>query len=114
MFEHKDEPLLSKKNFLIRFLRYAVISFGIIGFSLALGTIGYHYFGTLNWIDAFYNAAMILTGMGPVSEMPTNASKIFASLYAIYSGVAFLTVFAVLLAPALHRFMHILHLEESD
>ncbi|HXH18088.1 MAG TPA: hypothetical protein VNJ07_03305 [Chitinophagales bacterium] len=114
MFEHKRQPLLSPKLFFRRIAIYFFISTGILAFSLLLGMSGYHFIGGLSWIDSLLNASMILTGMGPVAEMKTDAAKLFASFYALYSGVAFLTTFAVLLAPALHRFMHILHLESGN
>jgi len=79
--------------------------------SLALGVLGYHFIAGLSWIDAVVNAAMILTGMGPVNEMTTVGAKLFASFYALFSGVAFLTIVAVLLAPAVHRFLHRFHLD---
>lgn len=113
MFEHKTEPLLSRTDFLVRFLRYLFISILILGISLLIGVLGYHQLCGLSWVDSFFNASMILTGMGPAAQMETDAAKIFASLYAIYSGIAFTAVFAIVLAPALHRFMHILHLESD-
>ena len=79
--------------------------------SLALGVLGYHLVAGLSWIDALVNASMILTGMGPVNEMTTVGAKLFASFYALFSGVAFLTIVAVLLAPAVHRFLHRFHLD---
>jgi len=79
--------------------------------SLALGMLGYHLVAGLSWIDALVNASMILTGMGPVDEMSTVGAKLFASFYALFSGVAFLTIVAVLLAPAVHRFLHRFHLD---
>ncbi len=79
--------------------------------SLALGVLGYHLLAGLSWLDALVNASMILTGMGPVNPIETAAGKLFASLYALFSGVAFLTIVAVLLAPAVHRFLHRFHLE---
>ena len=86
----------------------------ILTFSLIIGTVGYKYLAQLSWVDAFLNASMILTGMGPTSPMPNDASKIFASLYAIYSGVTFLTIMAVFFAPIIHRFFHLLHIEVDD
>ena len=86
----------------------------MLAFSLFIGMSGYHYLAELSWIDSLLNASMILTGMGPVDEMKTNAAKLFASFYALYSGVAFLSMFAVLLAPALHRVMHVLHFESES
>jgi hypothetical protein len=79
-----------------------------------LGVIGYHYVGKLNFLDSFQMSCMILTGMGPVSEMTSPGAKIFSSLYALYSGVAFLSVTAVFLAPIIHRILHMLHVENDD
>ena len=79
--------------------------------SLALGMLGYHFLARLTWLDALVNASMILTGMGPVDQMTTVGAKLFASFYALFSGVAFLTIVAVLLAPAVHRFLHRFHLD---
>jgi hypothetical protein len=79
-----------------------------------LGILGYYTIAGLGWVDSLLNASMILTGMGPVDPMPNDASKIFASAYCIYSGVAFLTSIAVFLSPALHRLMHQLHIEKGN
>ncbi len=83
-------------------------------FSLFMGMVGYHFLDNLSWVDSLLDASMILTGMGPVHEMTNTASKLFASFYALYSGVAFLTTIAVFLAPVIHRFMHRFHLEEKE
>lgn len=72
---------------------------------------GYHEFEGLSWIDATVNAAMILGGMGPVNPLNTNAGKLFASFYALFSGIIFLVAIAVLLAPAVHHFLHRFHVE---
>jgi hypothetical protein len=82
--------------------------------SLGIGTPGYHYFGHLNWLDSFHMSCMILTGMGPVAEMISEEAKLFSSFYALYSGVAFLSITAVFLAPIIHRLLHILHVETGD
>jgi hypothetical protein len=84
---------------------------GLVSASLGLGMVGYHQIAGLSWLDALLNASMILTGMGPVNEMTTVGAKLFASFYALFSGVAFLTIVAVLLAPAVHRFLHRFHLD---
>ena len=84
------------------------------GIDLLLGGAGYHYFGRLPWIDAFLNATMILTGMGPVNPMTTTPGKLFSISYALFSGIAFLTAMAVLLAPIIHRGLHKFHLAEGD
>ena len=114
MFEHRSQPLLSHREFLSRQLRFLFYSFLLIGSSLTIGTIGYHDLASLSWIDSFFNASMILTGMGPVSPMPTGAAKIFSSLYALFSGIIFLSTAAILIAPAAHRFLHIIHLEAEE
>jgi hypothetical protein len=114
MFEHKDEPLLSRFQFYGRLARAFGVSLLIVGGSLLLGMTGYHYFAALPWIDALQNSAMILTGMGPVDPMPTTTAKLFASFYALYSGIAFLSMMAVLLAPIIHRAMHEFHLDLDE
>lgn len=78
----------------------------VLVFSLLTGMLGYHFLFQLNWVDSLYNASMILTGMGPVDKAPDDAAKIFASFYAIYSGVAFLTSVAIIFSPIVHRFLH--------
>jgi hypothetical protein len=113
-FEHHKKPLLPKREFVRRQLSYAGFSLLILCFSLGLGTIGYKLFGRLEWIDALLNASMILTGMGPVDHLDTSAGKLFASFYALFSGIAFLTFAGVLFAPAYHRFMHKLHLNLEE
>jgi hypothetical protein len=74
--------------------------------SMLIGIFGYHAFFRLGWVDSLYNASMILTGMGPVNIAPDNSAKIFASFYAVYSGVAFLSVVAIIFSPVVHRFLH--------
>lgn len=113
-FEHHKKPLLSRRDFFRRQLRYAWFSLLILLFSIGLGTEGYHVFGGLAWIDAFLNASMILTGMGPVDRLDTSAGKLFASFYALFSGISFLTFVGVLFAPVYHRFLHKLHLDIED
>ena len=113
MFEHKKLPILPFRLFLIRVLRFFFYSFVIICVSLFIGIAGYHFIAGLAWTDSFYNASMILTGMGPVNEMTTVSSKLFASFYALFSGIAFLSTVAMLFAPIVHRFMHIMHLESE-
>ncbi|MBX7256451.1 MAG: hypothetical protein K1Y02_08820 [Candidatus Hydrogenedentes bacterium] len=115
MFEQRDDALLSRKHFLLRQLRFTALAGLLLGVSLGLGVIGYHYLANLGWVDSLLNASMILTGMGPVSPMPTNLSKLFASAYALFSGIVFLTSAAVLVAPPFHRIIHRFHLDtDSD
>jgi hypothetical protein len=112
-FENKDNQLLPFPLFLRRVMLYFFYAFILIIFSTGIGTAGYKYFGNLTWVDSFYNACMILTGMGPVNVMETNAAKLFASFYALFSGIAFLSTIAVFLAPIAHRFLHALHIKED-
>jgi hypothetical protein len=112
--QHKGNSLELRRKFFHRMSRSAGVAIGVIAFSLLLGSIGYHYFSDLPWVDALLNASMILTGMGPVDPMKSTSAKLFASFYALYSGIAFLTTMAVLLSPLLHRFLHAFHAELSD
>ncbi|MFN0032352.1 MAG: hypothetical protein ACKVOR_09350 [Flavobacteriales bacterium] len=111
MFEHKSQQLISRKAFINRQLKCTLYALLIICISLAIGVMGYSVSCQLSFIDALLNASMILTGMGPVDKVTTNSGKLFASFYAIYSGVAFLSTIGVFIAPILHRFMHKHHLE---
>ena len=112
--EKKNQPLAPFAVFIRRLARNFLVSSGIVVFSLTLGTAGYCYFGEMRAVDGFLNASMILTGMGPVDKMTTDAGKLFSAFYALYSGLAFLTMVAVLLAPLYHRFLHRFHLCDDD
>src|SRR5512146_2056706 len=114
MFEHKSSPLLSRQKFYKRMARSIVLVAFIICVSLLLGCAGYHFLEGLPWIDALLNAAMILGGMGPVNELHTNGGKLFAACYALFSGIVFIAVSAIVLAPVLHRFLHKFHLESES
>lgn len=114
MFEKKDEPLLPRSAFLVRMGGSVGVSSLIVAVSLLMGSVGYRHFANLSWIDALLNAAMILTGMGPVDQMTTTGGKLFATFYALYSGIAFLTMMAVVLAPLIHRLLHKFHLDGDD
>jgi hypothetical protein len=111
MFEHRSQPLLSRVAFTRRMLLSALAATLLGTASLLLGACGYHWIGGLDWIDGFLNAAMILSGEGPVDPMRTTGGKLFATAYSLFSGVMFLTSVAVLLAPLAHRILHRLHLE---
>jgi len=112
--EHKREKVIPFSDFLIRQLRYMLFALFLITFSVGIGVVGYCYFAQLAIIDSFHMACLILTGMGPVAEMKTNGAKIFSSLYALYSGVAFLGITAVTFAPVIHRLLHLLHIEKEN
>ncbi len=114
MFEHFSEPIASKSKFYLRVLRGLVLNLVVLTLSLGMGMLGYHVFGKLTWIDSFLNASMILTGMGPVNELHSDAAKLFSGFFALYSGLAFLTCMAVLVTPILHRFLHKFHFDPDD
>ena len=110
-YEHRSQPLLSRRLFLRRLGRHALAAAGLIAGSLGLGVLGYHVFEGLSWLDSLLNASMILGGMGPVSELHSRAGKLFASFYALFAGIVFLVTASVLLAPLAHRVLHRLHFE---
>lgn len=111
-FEQLRKPLAKTGVFYHRLLISSLIGVALIAISLAVGMLGYHAFEGLGWLDAFENAAMILSGMGPVDTMRTTGGKLFAGFYAIYSGIALISIAGVMLAPVVHRFLHRLHLEK--
>jgi len=108
------QPLLARPAFVHRLVWHAALAFSLVTGALAIGVIGYHFLAGLPWVDALLDASMILTGMGPVHELVTTRAKLFASAYALFAGVVFLTVAAVVLAPVVHRFLHRFHLDDSD
>ncbi len=113
-FEHRSQPLLHWPAFLKRVALSAALGLAVVLVSLLGGMAGYHYFENLPWVDAFANAAMILSGMGPLAQPATKWGKIFAGLYALYSGLVLVMVAAITFAPIVHRFLHQLHLEAKD
>ena len=114
-YESRHEPLAPVAVFRRRLLQSSSVAGGLIAGSLVAGVLGYHYLGGLpSWVDSFYNASMILGGMGPVAVLTTSGGKIFASLYALYSGVTLLTSVGLLLAPAVHRALHRFHIQGGE
>jgi len=115
-FENMCEPLAPPSVFRRRMLSSAVVTAQLLGVSLAMGVAGYHWLvGIPDWVDCLLSASMIMGGMGPIGEPPaTVAGKLFASFYALYSGVMLLACVGVLLAPGLHRIMHTLHVPTDD
>lgn len=112
--EHRGQKVVPITHFLIRLGRYGLFALILICISLTIGTIGYHHIGQINWIDSFHMSCMILTGMGPVANMTSDKAKLFSSFYALYSGVAFLSITAVIFAPIIHRLLHILHVQDDN
>lgn len=113
-YERHTQPLLNLRKFYQRLGMHVLIAAGILLISLLIGMLGYHFLAGLSWIDSMLNASMILGGMGPVDALRTDPAKIFASLYAIYSGVIFLVTVGIIIAPIFHRIMHHFHLETAE
>ena len=113
-FERQNEPLAPRRNFALRLARSAAWGFAFVAVSLFIGMAGYHVFERMSWLDAFLNASMLLAGMGPLASPLTDGGKLFAGLYALYSGFAVLIGAAIIFAPVIHRALHRFHLEESN
>jgi hypothetical protein len=113
MYEHKTKPLLPRKVYYQRLARHAALGITVIVVSLGIGMTGYHFLEKIPWLDAFLNAAMILSGMGPVATLQTSAGKLFAGFYALYSGIALISILGIIFAPVIHRFLHKFHLEDE-
>lgn len=113
MYEHRKQPLASRATFYQRILKNIFVALFIMGVSIVIGMAGYHYTADIPWIDAMHNASMILSGMGPVVEIKTVAGKYFSSAYALFSGILFITNVGLILAPAIHRLFHRLHLQDK-
>jgi hypothetical protein len=114
MYEARHQPLLSRARFRRRLFGHAAVVIGLIGASLVLGMLGYVVFERLSWTDAFLNAAMLLGGMGPVNLPRTEAGKLFAGCFALYAGMVFIVVAALLVSPVLHRLLHHFHWDRSS
>ena len=113
VYEPKVHPLLSRGQFVRRFLRHVAAAIALLVFSVVIGMAGYEHFEHLPWRDAFLNSAMLLGGMGPVDPPKTDGGKLFAGLYALYAGLVFLVATGVALAPILHRVLHRFHWEQG-
>jgi hypothetical protein len=113
MYEHRKQKLLSWRLFLKRVARHVGVAVVITLFALGAGMFGYRYLARLSWVDSFLNAAMILGGMGPVNPLETDAAKLFAGGYALFSGVIFIGVAGVMVAPFAHRLLHHFHIDDE-
>jgi len=114
MYEHISQPLLKPREFYQRVLKNLLFACSVLLISLIIGIFGYHQTSNVDWIDSLHNASMILSGMGPVIEIKTTAGKLFSSFYALFSGIVFISNIGIILAPAIHRLIHRLHLQEDD
>ena len=114
MFTHKQKKLAPVSVFIKRLAFSIIISSLFILVMLAIGIAGYHWIAGFGWIDSLLNASMILGGMGPVGELQTTGAKIFASVYALLSGLVFVGVMGVIISPILHRMLHRIHIDEGD
>jgi magnesium-transporting ATPase (P-type) len=114
MFEHKSEKLVPFSKFLRRMALSILLLLVVLSVALGVGVLGYHKWAGLSWIDSLLNASMILTGMGPVAPMNTTIAKLFASGYALFSGVIFLSSVGLVLAPVFHRILHKFHLDDES
>lgn len=106
MFEHSQQDVIPRHQFVKRLMRNLVMGLAATILSLGIGMWGYHYYESMSWVDSYVNAAMILSGMGPVGELKTTEGKLFAGTYALFSGIIFLVIMAIIFAPVFHRFFH--------
>jgi hypothetical protein len=113
MYESRNHPLLSRRKFAGRVARHLLLALFLVGMALEIGVLGYHFLGGLSWIDSLLNASMILGGMGPVDPLHSSTAKIFASGYALFSGLAFIGIASLVVAPFAHRLLHRFHIVEK-
>jgi hypothetical protein len=113
MYEHRKQRLAPMSVFYQRVLKNILLAGGVLFTCLIIGVLGYHYTANIPWLDAIHNSSMILSGMGPVVEIKTTGGKWFSSFYALFSGVVFITNIGIILAPAMHRMFHRLHIEDK-
>jgi hypothetical protein len=114
MYERHTQPLLPVRHFIRRLFLHALLALAVTAAALGIGILGYSLTEGMSLLDALLNASMILGGMGPVNALHTDAGKLFASFYALFAGMVFLGIAGILLAPVAHRFLHWMHLEESE
>jgi hypothetical protein len=114
MLESRQEPIAPRHVFLKRLILFLLFAAAVIAFALLVGILGYHFIAGFSWVDSILDASMILGGMGPVGDLPNDGAKLFASAYALFSGLVFITVMGIVLAPVAHRALHIFHIDEKD
>ena len=114
MYERRHDQLAPRSVFVKRIVASLAVALGLICVALLIGIAGYHYLAGFNWIDSLLEASMILGGMGPIKELPSDAAKIFASIYALFSGLLLIAMMGIILSPVIHRVMHKFHVDEKD
>ena len=114
MFEHRKQPLISTREFIKRVGKYTALALLLVAVSWLIGILGYRLLEGLPWIDATLNAAMILGGMGPVNQLTSTSAKVFASIYALFSGLVFIAVMGIVFSPIAHRMLHKFHVDDKD
>lgn len=113
-YEHRNDQLAPRSVFIKRVIAALAVALALILVALIIGLAGYHFIAGFNWLDSLLEASMILGGMGPIKELPTDAAKVFASIYALFSGLIFIGVMGIVLGPLVHRIMHKFHVDEKD
>ena len=113
-YERRHDRLAPRSVFIKRLIAAFAFALGLILVALMIGIAGYHFIAGFNWIDSLLEASMILGGMGPIKELPNDGSKIFASMYALFSGLIFIGVMGLVLSPVIHRIMHKFHVDDKD
>lgn len=113
MFERKHEKLVPVSAFVARMAAHTGVVLLLIAGALSIGVVGYHRLAGFGWVDSLLNAAMILGGMGPVDKLPSVSAKLFASFYALFSGLVFIAVMGLVFAPIIHRVLHAFHMEDD-
>ena len=114
MYESKVSPPIPRVHFIRRLVGHFAAAMALLAASLFVGITGYEFFENLAWRDAFINSAMLLGGMGPVNAPVTNGGKVFAGLYALYAGLVFLIILAIIFTPVIHRVLHTFHWEQDE
>src|SRR5439155_26811605 len=113
-YERRVDDLAPRSVFIQRIIGSLAIALGVIAIGLSLGISGYHFIAGFDWIDSLLEASMILGGMGPIKELPNDTAKIFAALYALFSGLIFIALMGIILSPVAHRIMHKFHVDDED
>jgi hypothetical protein len=113
-YEHRHDQLAPRSVFIKRLIAALAVALGLILLALIVGIAGYHLIAGFNWVDSLLEASMILGGMGPIKELPSDVAKVFASIYALFSGIIFIGAMGIILSPVVHRIMHKFHVDEKD